>query len=77
MTNKTNIKQKVDKLINELVIGTKYPRRIYLPQEEWQEFYNTIEPIHITAHGAPLIDLEATKEGFENILYRGIAICMQ
>ena len=77
MSKKQNVTQKVDKLINNLTVGTKYPRRIYLHQEEWQEFYKIVEPMHITVHGIPLVDLEATKEGFDNILYRGVAICMQ
>jgi hypothetical protein len=72
-----DIRQKVDQLIISKTIGYQLPKRLYLPVREWLELYAVVKPILMEQFGSLLIDENARKDGYENFIYRKVAICLE
>lgn len=52
-------------------------RRIFLPIEDYKKFIKEIEPKYKKDYGALVADGEASRDGYENVLYRGVAVCLE
>lgn len=69
-----SIRNKLDKFILENIRGTERPREIFLTEDEFLQFRNEVEPIYKKQYGSLLASGESE---YENILYKGIPVCLK
>lgn len=67
---------KVNQMINERITPENPRPRIFLPKEEWLAFFKEIEPIYLERYGSIIEDSGAAKDGFDNVQFKGCAICL-
>lgn len=71
----TTARKSVDYIINFQRFGKNKPR-IFIDAELYQRFRDEMLPIYKEKYGALIADQEASEEGWDNILYQGLAICL-
>lgn len=75
--SKETPQQKVQRMILERSKASEYCRRLFLPKDEYMEFYRAVEPEYKKQYGAIVAEQEALKDGYENILFDGWAVCCE
>ena len=66
----------VDEMINAQMRGGFTPKKVFLEPRLYLAFLTQIEPWHRGRYGALIVDDAASRGGFDNVLYRGVAICV-
>lgn len=67
-----DIRTKLDRLILQGGIA-----RIRLPKQDYVTFKNHMKEYYLSAYGGYVADEEATRLGYENVRYNGMAICLE
>ncbi len=70
------IEQEVSDLINKKATANNPRPRIYLTKNKFELLVDTLEPIYKEKYGALLVDERANLDGYDNILYKGCAVCL-
>jgi len=52
-------------------------RRLFLSISEFKALYLELAPIYQKKYGGMPIDQAARKDGYHNILFRGVAVCLK
>lgn len=73
------ITRQVDQLVTSYATPknfmTNRARRIHLTPEKYIQFLREIEPFYKAKWGSFLTDKKAADEGWENVIYKGMAVC--
>lgn len=67
----------VDRLLDERFAVSRSVEPIFLATDRYVEFMTAVEPIYERLYGALICQKEAADAGYDNILYRGVAVCLQ
>lgn len=70
-----NWQSKILKIVAARTRGHDLPEKIFLSSKEFEEFFKEVEPVYRERYGAIVQQEKATKEGWDNILYAGVAVC--
>ena len=76
MDVKTDAIQIVDEIINSQTRKGVAPKRLFIGPRLYAAFSQAVEPIYREQYGALVMDELALQEGWDNIRYRDIAICL-
>ena len=67
----------VDRLLDERFAVSRSVEPIFLATDRYAEFMTQVEPIYERLYGSLICQQEAVNAGYDNILYRGVAVCLQ
>lgn len=78
ITEGKRVTKEVRNWISDNTAGTSYPKRHFLPLDQYKAMRDYLEPIaKRTVLGGHIVDSNAFNEGYENFMFQGVAICLR
>lgn len=71
------VMNRVNNIIFSQTRGDKKPERIFIGKELFQQFKEECLPIYEAQYGRLISDCKACRDGYENIVFQGAAICLE
>ena len=64
--------------VTDKILGLPMPQdKVFLTHEKFEEFVAAIKPQYIKTYGGLICSERASRDGYANVLYHGIAVCLE